>query len=50
LSECAVWALTFERINLSVCRYIFRVSRSRLHMKVITSRSQKQRKRVCVSC
>ena len=39
LSVCPVWALTLESVDLeslaSVCRYIFRTSRSPSHIKVI---------------
>jgi len=52
LSVCN--ALTFESLDLEssflVCRYIFRSSRSSLHIKVTGSGSRSQTKSVSVSC
>ena len=46
LSVCPVRALTFESLDLGtlffVCRYIFRISRSSSHIKVIRSRPRSQ--------
>jgi len=53
LFVCPVWALMLQSLDLEtsffLCRYMFRMSWSLLHMSIIWSRSQEQKKYVSVS-